>query len=82
MNRKFADADVRKFASSIKICAHTDRVEICRDRRDRRSCKIFANCVNFPRKQHDFMHYMRKSTRFTHLMCDFALKLLKLYTLS
>ena len=25
-----------------------DRVEICRDRRDRRSCKICANCVIFP----------------------------------
>ena len=48
----------------------------------RPSCKIFANCVSFPGKQRDFMHNMRRSTRFTHTMCDFALKLLKLYTLS
>ena len=40
------------------------RVEICRDCHDRRLCKIFANCVNFPGKQRDFMHNMRRSTRF------------------
>ena len=27
-------------------------VEICNDRRDRRSCKICASCVKFSRKQH------------------------------
>ena len=27
------------------------RLEICRDRRDRRSCKIFVRCVIFSRKQ-------------------------------
>ena len=27
------------------------RLGICRDRRDRRSCKIFVRCVNFSRKQ-------------------------------
>ena len=58
------------------------RVQICHNRHDRRSCKIFANCVNFPGKIRDFMHNMRRSTRFTHTMCDFALKLLRLYTLS
>ena len=25
-----------------------NRLEICRDRRDRQSCKIFVSCVNFP----------------------------------
>ena len=30
------------------------RLEICRDRRDRRSCKIFVSCVNFSRKQRSF----------------------------
>ena len=45
------------------------RVKICRDRHDRRSCKIFVNCVNFPGKIRDFMHNMRRSTRFTHTMC-------------
>ena len=42
------------------------RVEISRDRHDRRSCKIFANCVNFPGKQCNFLHNMRRSTIFTH----------------
>ena len=58
------------------------RVEICRDRHDRRSCKTFANCVNFPGKQRDFLHNMCRISRLTHTKCDFALKLLKLYTLS
>ena len=31
------------------------RVEICRDRHDRRSCKICASCVNFHRKQRDWL---------------------------
>ena len=38
------------------------RVEICHDRRDRRSCKIFTNCVNFSRKQRVFLHNFCKST--------------------
>ena len=29
------------------LCLTTCRLEICRDRRDRRSCKIFPNCVKF-----------------------------------
>ena len=57
-----------------------DTAKICRDRHDRRSCKIFANCVNFPGKQRDFLNNMRRSPRFTHTKCDFALKLLKFYT--
>ena len=52
------------------------RVEICRDRR---SCKIFPSCVNFPRKQRDFSHNFRRTTK-TRAKCDFALKLLKIYT--
>ena len=58
------------------------RVEICRDRHDRRSCKICASCVNFPGKQRNFSHNLRRTTRFTPAKCDFALKLLKFYTLS
>ena len=58
------------------------RVEICRDRHDRRSCKICASRVNFPGNQGDFSHNLRRTTRFTHTKCDFALKLLKIYTLS
>ena len=56
-----------------------DRVEICRDRHDRKIC---ASCVNFPRKQCNFSHYLRRATKFTHAECDFALKLLKFYTFS
>ena len=55
------------------------RVEICRDRRDRRSCKICASRVNFPKKQRNFSHNLRKTTRFTYTKCDFALKLFKFY---
>ena len=58
------------------------RVEICRDRHDRRSCKICSRCVNFPGKQRNFSHNLRRTTRFTHTKCDFALKPLKIYTLS
>ena len=58
------------------------RVEICRDRHDRRSCEICSRCVNFPGKQRDFSHNLRRTSRFTHTKCDFALKLLKFYTLS
>ena len=57
------------------------RVEICLDRHDRRSCKICSSCVNFPGKQHNFSHNLRRTTRFTQTKCDFVLKLLKFYTL-
>ena len=58
------------------------RVEICRDRHNRQLCKICSRCVNFPRKQRVFSHNLRRTTKFTHANCDFALKLLKIYTLS
>ena len=45
---------------------HKHRLEICRDRRDRQSCKIFVSCVNFPGKQHNFWHNLRRITKFTH----------------
>ena len=44
------------------------RLEICRDRRDRRSCEIFASCVNFSRKQCSFLHI---SQVYTHLNVNF-----------
>ena len=53
------------------------RVEICRDRHDRQSCKICASCVNFPGNQRDVSHHLRRTTRFTHTKCGFALTLLK-----
>ena len=59
-----------------------ERVEICRDRHDWRSCKICARCVNFPGKRCDFLHNLRRTLRFTHTKCDFALQLLKFYTVS
>ena len=58
-----------------------NRVEICRVRRDRWLCKICASCVNFPGKQRNFSHNLRRTTRFTPAKCDFALKLLRFYTL-
>ena len=66
----------------VNITLGLFRVEICRDRHDRRSCKICASCVNFPGKQRDFSHNLRRITKFTHTKRDFALKLLKVYTLS
>ena len=38
------------FPLNMKLVAYQDaisRLEICRDRRDRRSCKIFPSCVKF-----------------------------------
>ena len=66
----------------IALAKKVFRVEICRDRHDRGSCKICASCVNFPGKQRDFSHNLPRTTRFTHTKCGFALKLLRLYTLS
>ena len=44
---------------------------------------VLANShVNFPGKQQDFLHNLRRTSRFTHTKCDCALKLLKFYTLS
>ena len=62
-------------SSSSLIIITANRVEICRDRHNRRSCKICASCVNFPQKQCDFLHNMHKTTKFAHTKCDFALKL-------
>ena len=45
-----------------------NRLGVCRDRRDRRSCKIFVSCVNFSRKQHSFLHILQV---YTHLNVNF-----------
>merc|ERR1711952_231410 len=69
----------------LLFCPKSDsasKVEICRDRHDRRSCKICASCVNFPGNQRNVSHKLSRTTRFTHTKCDFELKLLKFYTLS
>ena len=44
------------------------RLEICCDRRDQRSCKIFVSCVNFSRKQCSFSHNLQV---YTHLNVNF-----------
>ena len=44
------------------------RLGICRNRRDRRSCKIFVSCVNFSRKQRSFLHILQV---YTHLNVNF-----------
>ena len=61
---------------------HRSRFEISRHRCDKQLCKIRASCVYFPGKQHNFSNNLRKTTRFTHTKCNFALKLLKIYSLS
>ena len=38
----------------IHLLYLVNTLEICHDRRDRRSCKILASCVNFYRKQRIF----------------------------
>ena len=44
------------------------RLGICRDCRDRRSCKSFVSCVNFSRKQRSFLHILQV---YTHLNVNF-----------
>ena len=44
------------------------RLEICRDRRDRRSCKIFVSCVNLSKKQRDLLLIWQV---YTHLNANF-----------
>ena len=53
---------------TVDIVYTVDRVEICHDRRDRQSCKIFANCVNFFRKQCIFLHNFRSSNKVVNLL--------------
>ena len=44
------------------------RLGICRDRCDRRSCKIFVSCVNFSGKLRSFLHILQV---YTHLNVNF-----------
>ena len=71
-----------RLGQNLADITHLRRVEICRDRHDRRLNKICSRCVNFPGKQRDFLHNLCTTTRFTHTICDFALKLLIFYALS
>ena len=53
---------------NVNLLISTHRLGICRDRRDRRSCKIFVSCVNFSRKQRSFLHILQV---YTHLNVNF-----------
>ena len=48
------------------------RLEICHDRRERRSCKIFPSCVNFSRKQHGSLSNLHRNMKFTQLFGNFT----------
>ena len=52
------------------------RLEICRNRRDRRLCKIFVSCVNFSRKQRSFLHILQV---YTHLKVNFLHNCQRIY---
>ena len=54
--------------SQIFLVCPKGRLGICRDRRDRRSCKIFVSCVNFFRKQRSFLLILQV---YTHLNVNF-----------
>ena len=57
--------NVTKIQILLYMCR---RLGICRDRRDRRSCKIVVSCVNFSRKQRSFLHILQV---YTHLNVNF-----------
>ena len=57
-----------RYICGISDTSNTARLGICRDRRDRRSCKIFVSCVNFSRKQRSFSHILQVHT---HLNVNF-----------
>ena len=48
------------------------RLEICRDRRDRRLCKIISSCVIFARKQRVALQHLRRNMKFTHIFGKFT----------
>ena len=60
------------FFPSQPLLSLAIRLEICRDRRDRRSCKIFPSCVNFSRKQRGSLSNLHRNMKFTQLFGDFT----------
>ena len=72
LHRKLA-AKILKTPARLRIflnaCAL--RLEICRDRRDRWSCKIFPSCVNFSRKQRGSLSNLHRNMKFTQLFGNF-----------
>ena len=61
-----------KQSKKTKQSGIISRLEICRDRRDRRSCKNSSNCVNFSWKQRIFLQNLHINMKFTHLFVKFA----------
>ena len=54
---------VERFGKQCTIWKFTDRLEICRDRRDMRTCEIFSSCAYFYRKQN-----LCRNMKFTRLL--------------
>ena len=50
---------------------------VCRDRRDRQSCKIFVSCVNFSWKQRSLLYILKV---YTHLNVNLLHNCWKIYT--
>ena len=64
----YRPTDNLSWRSSLSIWSLWSRLGICRDRRDRWSCKSFVSCVNFSRKQRSFLHILQV---YTHLNVNF-----------
>ena len=58
---------------------HLDRVEICHDRHDWWSCKIFFNFVNFSWKLRVSLQNLHINMKFTHLFGEFTHPFLQRY---
>ena len=62
------EKDRKAPAANIATRDSNPKLGICRDRRDRWSCKSFVSCVNFSRKQRSFLHILQV---YTHLNVNF-----------
>ena len=56
-----------------------NRLEICRDRHTRRSCKNISNCVIFSWKQRVSLQNLRMNMKFTHFFGEFTHPFLQRY---
>ena len=61
----------RQISWAQKVPLSKSRVEICRDHRDRRSCKILPAC-KFWQKTTRFLHNLSRHMQFFHLFCRFT----------
>ena len=64
----FSETETETFFPRPNFPKPKPRLDICRDCRDRRSCKIFVSCVIFSRKQRSFLHILQV---YTHLNVNF-----------